>query len=118
MHYGLIASGNRVMKDGIERDRLSLSLGGVICFEMEAAGVMMVDDFECIVIRGISDYADSHKNDIWQPYAAAAAAAFAKEMLQYHETQEQVSSGKLALVNEMSIWSLTPCRPHTHNIRY
>lgn len=107
------------MKDAIERDRLSADLGGPICFEMEAAGMaMMMKHFGCIVIRGISDYSDSHKNDIWQPYAAAAAAAFAKEMLQYLETQEQLSSGKLALVNKMSIWSLTSCRPHTRNTRY
>jgi nucleoside phosphorylase len=50
---------------------------------MEAAGLM--NDFRCIVIRGISDYADSHKNDIWHPYAAAAAAGLAKELLSYLE---------------------------------
>jgi hypothetical protein len=46
---------------------------------MEAAGLM--NDFPCLVIRGICDYADSHKNDCWQRYAAAAAAACAKEIL-------------------------------------
>jgi nucleoside phosphorylase len=50
---------------------------------MEAAGLM--NDFPCIVIRGICDYADSHKNDTWQKYAAIAAAAYAKELLQYFE---------------------------------
>jgi len=79
IHYGTIASGNQVMKDGITRDRLSAELGGVICFEMEAAGLM--NSFPCLVIRGICDYADSHKNKKWQPYAAAAAAACAKEVL-------------------------------------
>ena len=51
----------------------------VLCFEMEAAGLM--DDFPCLVIRGICDYADTHKNKRWQPYAAAVAAAYAKELL-------------------------------------
>ncbi|CAF9922088.1 hypothetical protein IMSHALPRED_005331 [Imshaugia aleurites] len=46
---------------------------------MEAAGLM--DTFPCLVIRGICDYADSHKNDRWQPYAAATAAAYAKDLL-------------------------------------
>jgi hypothetical protein len=46
---------------------------------MEAAGLM--NDFPCLVIRGICDYADSHKNNTWQPYAAATAAAYAKEVL-------------------------------------
>src|SRR6516162_10043780 len=42
-----------------------------------------MNNFRCIVIRGISDYSDSHKNDDWQPYAAAAAAGLAKEILSY-----------------------------------
>ena len=79
VHYGTIASGNQVIKDGIKRDVLSAELGGVICFEMEAAGLM--NTFPCLVIRGICDYADSHKNKKWQPYAAGTAAAYAKEVL-------------------------------------
>ncbi|KAH0536395.1 hypothetical protein FGG08_006745 [Glutinoglossum americanum] len=79
IHCGTIASGNRVMKDGVTRDALSSQLGGALCFEMEAAGLM--DNFPCLVIRGICDYADSHKNKGWQPYAAATAAACARELL-------------------------------------
>jgi len=79
VHYGTIASGNQVVKDGVTRDRLSSELGGVLCFEMEAAGLM--NSFPCVVIRGICDYADSHKHKRWQPYAAATAAACAKELL-------------------------------------
>lgn len=41
-----------------------------------------MDSFPCLVIRGISDYADSHKNDVWKPYAAATAASYAKELLE------------------------------------
>jgi nucleoside phosphorylase len=79
VHYGTIASGNQVMRDGSERDRVSTELGGVLCFEMEAAGLM--NSFPCLVIRGIRDYADSHKNKKWQPYAAGTAAACGKEVL-------------------------------------
>ena len=78
IHYGTIASDDNVIKSGRERDRISKELGGVLCFEMEAAGLM--NSFPCLVIRGICDYADSHKNDAWQPYAAATAAACAKEI--------------------------------------
>lgn len=78
VHYGLIASGNQVMRDGMTREKLRQELN-VLCFEMEAAGLM--DDFPCLVIRGICDYADTHKNKRWQPYAAAVAAAYAKELL-------------------------------------
>ncbi|PWY64383.1 purine and uridine phosphorylase [Aspergillus eucalypticola CBS 122712] len=79
VHYGTIASGNQVLKDAHERDRLAAELGRVLCFEMEAAG--LVNNFPCLVIRGICDYADSHKNKEWQPYAAGVAAAYAKELL-------------------------------------
>lgn len=76
LHCGVIASGNQVIKSPAIRDRLG---NGCICFEMEAAGLM--NDFPCLVVRGICDYADSHKNDSWQRYAAATAAACAKEIL-------------------------------------
>ncbi|KAL4868715.1 nucleoside phosphorylase domain-containing protein [Aspergillus spectabilis] len=78
IHYGLIASGNQVVKSAVVRDKLAHQLGA-LCFEMEASGLM--DEFPCLVIRGISDYADSHKNNDWQAYAAAVAAAYAKELL-------------------------------------
>ncbi|KAJ5999891.1 hypothetical protein N7481_000300 [Penicillium waksmanii] len=80
MHYGIIASGNAVIKHGWTREQLRLETGA-LCFEMEAAGLML--DFPCIVIRGICDYADSHKNKQWQGYAALAAASYAKELLSY-----------------------------------
>ncbi|KAG9613436.1 purine and uridine phosphorylase, partial [Aureobasidium melanogenum] len=81
IHYGVIASGNTLVKDAIHRDKLAEGTGEeCICFEMEAAGIM--NTFPCVVIRGICDYADSHKNDRWQGYAAATAAAYAKELLE------------------------------------
>ncbi|PWY83560.1 hypothetical protein BO70DRAFT_370770 [Aspergillus heteromorphus CBS 117.55] len=78
VHYGLIASGNQVIKHAETRDRLAAE-SNILCFEMEAAGLM--DNFPCLVIRGISDYSDSHKKKEWQGYAAATAAAYAKELL-------------------------------------
>lgn len=87
VHYGLIASGNQVIKDAEFRDRLDQRYdGNVLCVEMEAAGLM--NNFPCIVIRGICDYADSQKNYDWQEYAAAVAAAFAKELLHYIQPRD------------------------------
>ncbi|PVH99993.1 ankyrin repeat protein [Periconia macrospinosa] len=80
IHYGIIASGDIVVKDAAFRDSVLDEVGDDCkCVEMEAAG--LISDFPCIVIRGISDYADSHKNDRWHRYAAATAAAYAKELL-------------------------------------
>jgi len=87
VHYGLIASGNQVMKDAKRRDNISDEMGeSVLCFEMEAAGLM--SDFPCLVIRGICDYSDSHKHKAWQRYAAAIAAAEAKEILRFLSPRE------------------------------
>ena len=78
IHYGLIGSANQAMRHGVTREKLRQERG-IICFEMAAAGLM--DNFPCLVIRGICDYSDNHKNEIWQPYAAATSAAYAKELL-------------------------------------
>ncbi|KAF2192031.1 hypothetical protein K469DRAFT_440085, partial [Zopfia rhizophila CBS 207.26] len=48
VHYGTIASDNQVMRDAAMRDRISLELGGVLCFEMEAAG--LINSFPCLVV--------------------------------------------------------------------
>ncbi|KAI6785341.1 uncharacterized protein J7T54_006983 [Emericellopsis cladophorae] len=95
IHYGLIASSNSLMKDAKVCFRIATqvedadpetkirdALAGernVLCFEMEAAGLM--PSFKCLAIRGICDYSDSHKNKIWQGYAAMTAAAYAKGLL-------------------------------------
>ncbi|KAH7460536.1 hypothetical protein FOMA001_g19548 [Fusarium oxysporum f. sp. matthiolae] len=80
VHFGLIASGDSVMKSGEDRDRIAAA-EGVIAFEMEGAGVW--DSSPCIVIKGACDYADSHKSKVWQRYAAAMAAACAKALLNF-----------------------------------
>jgi nucleoside phosphorylase len=78
IHYGLVASANQLMKDALIRDKLAAEKD-VLCFEMEAAG--LINQFPCLVIRGICDYSDSHNNKEWQGYAAMTAAAYAKDLL-------------------------------------
>lgn len=95
IHYGNIASGNQVMRHAGTRDWLAKE-ENIICFEMEAAGLM--DSFPCLVVRGICDYADSHKNKQWQSYAAVVAAAYAKELLLVIPRKR---SGKYSLPSKM-----------------
>lgn len=95
IHYGMIGSANVVIKDAMIREELKRNMD-ILCVEMEAAGLM--SNFPCLVIRGICDYADSHKNKTWQPYAAAVAAAYMKELLliipaQQESEIEHISSG-------------------------
>ncbi|KAH7014409.1 uncharacterized protein B0I36DRAFT_398007, partial [Microdochium trichocladiopsis] len=87
VRIGPVASGDSVIKSGEYRDMISQSTG-VIAFEMESAGVW--DIFPCLVIKGVCDYSDSHKNKRWQPYAAAAAAACIKAFLQRWESTGSV----------------------------
>jgi len=97
IHYGTIGSANAVIKDSATRDRLKRDLN-IICVEMEAAGLM--DTFPCLVIRGICDYADSHKNKQWQPYAAAVAAAYMKELLLIIPAREVVQASHAAAITQ------------------
>ncbi|QGI99499.1 hypothetical protein CEK26_012568 [Fusarium fujikuroi] len=94
IHYGLIASSNKLMKDATIRDELAKK--GVLCFETEAAGLM--NHFPCLVIRGICDYADTHKNDQWQGYAAMTAAAYAKDLLCQIHPNRAVAEAKISEV--------------------
>jgi nucleoside phosphorylase len=80
VHFGLIASGDTVMRSGGRRDDIARQ-ESTIGFEMEGAGAW--DVFPCIVIKGACDYADSHKTKAWQRYAAATAAAYTKAFLEY-----------------------------------
>jgi len=79
VHRGLILSGGGVIKNPTDRDHLRRGQNDAICFEMEAAGIM--DEIPCLVVRGICDYADTHKQDGWHYYAAAVAAAYSKAIL-------------------------------------
>ncbi|RYP63088.1 hypothetical protein DL769_007075 [Monosporascus sp. CRB-8-3] len=107
IHYGLIASGNTLFKDSVARDTVLEELDDeCLCFEMEAAGLM--NDFPCLVIRGICDYGDSHKNDRWQRYAAATAAAYAKEFLGIGLKGRKLPFGKGAEVDSMYRYGRTP----------
>ncbi|KAN0070035.1 hypothetical protein V8E54_011616 [Elaphomyces granulatus] len=84
IHFGLVASGDTVMKSGKDRDDIA-ARDGVIAFEMEGAGVW--ENFPgSLVIKGVCDYADSHKNKRWQGYAAATATAVTKGFLENWST--------------------------------
>lgn len=81
IHYGVIGSGNTLVKDVDQREAiLKLLPEECLCLEMEAAGLM--NTFPCLVVRGICDYGDAMKNDDWQHHAAFTAAAYTKELLE------------------------------------
>ncbi|KAI0382512.1 kinesin light chain [Hypomontagnella monticulosa] len=106
-HRSKIASGNAVIQDGRRRDQISELCGGVRCIETEAAGID--PSSPCLVIRGISDYADSHKSDKWRSYAAGNAAIFARELL---------SKVPPAIVNEMGGLPAPFMLPFSRNLNF
>ncbi|UKZ74266.1 hypothetical protein TrVFT333_001928 [Trichoderma virens FT-333] len=75
---GRVGSGNTIIKSGEDRDRIA-NAHNIIAFETEGAGAW--DEVPCIVVKGICDYADSHKNEVWVDFAAATAAAVMKAIL-------------------------------------
>lgn len=86
LHFGIVGSSDSVIKHGIERDELAEEYG-FTAFEMEAFGFCRT--FPTLVIKGVSDYADSHKNDEWHSYAAAVAVASLKPALGIMDLSEE-----------------------------
>lgn len=80
VHYGSIASTSHLTRSGAGRDQFARK-HGILCFEKEATGLR--DAAQYLIIRGISDYADSHSSDIWHAWAAATAAAYARKVLSF-----------------------------------
>ncbi|KAL6810607.1 WD40-repeat-containing domain protein [Trichoderma camerunense] len=76
---GRFGSSDTVIKSGKRRDEIAKHYG-VIAFETEAAGVW--DELPCIIVKGISNYADGHGNKHWQDFAAATAACVAKALVE------------------------------------
>ncbi|PYH77441.1 hypothetical protein BO82DRAFT_406191 [Aspergillus uvarum CBS 121591] len=91
--FGRLASGDTVMSSAKDRDKIARH-EQVLGFEMEGAGIW--DNLPCILVKGVSDYADSHKNDAWQFYAAASAAACMRALL------DQSPISNVALPSDLS----------------
>jgi hypothetical protein len=83
------------MKDAWVPDKLAAEKD-VLCFEMEAAGLM--ENCPCLVIRGICDYSDLHMNNKWQGYAVMAAAVYAKDLLLVVRPQRVLNVDTAAVV--------------------
>ncbi|CCC13137.1 unnamed protein product [Sordaria macrospora k-hell] len=116
---GTIGSGDSVIRSGEHRDQIAKQTG-VIAFEMEGAGVW--DELPCIVIKGVCDYADSHKNKEWQSYAAATAASVAKAVMERYVAFARVSDsshGKITAAraegHPADHFRATICQPWRHS---
>jgi nucleoside phosphorylase len=99
---GQLVARERLGTDGMQypeifiRDRIAQQQN-VIAFEMEGAGAW--DEVPCIIVKGICDYADSHKNKLWQPFAAATAASVMKAVLGRYARTDSPGPQREALVS-------------------
>jgi nucleoside phosphorylase len=81
---GPIASADRLLKNPIKRDQLREKFK-VKAIEMEGSGIADATwelETGYLVVRGICDYCDHNKGDVWQKYAAIAAAAYTRSLLE------------------------------------
>ncbi|KAJ0166508.1 Vegetative incompatibility protein HET-E-1 [Colletotrichum tanaceti] len=111
---GRVGSGNTVMKSGAHRDSIAQK-HDLIAFEMEAAGAW--DEVPCVVVKGVCDYADSHKNKKWQTFAAATAASTMKALLEQYIQTDSPEGPRTEFTtqrnNEILLWiSKEPYEQH------
>jgi nucleoside phosphorylase len=99
---GPIASANTLLKDPIKRDALGNRFGAK-AVEMEGSGVTdatWTHGIGYLVVRGICDYCDANKNDTWQNYAAMAAAAYVRALL---EAMPGLGYGRLVQAADLEV---------------
>jgi nucleoside phosphorylase/predicted nucleotidyltransferase len=83
----VMASGAKVIADSDLAREVTRHHGKASTIEMEAAGVAAAAhalgcDRGFLVVKAISDFADSKKSDNWHGYASLAAAAFARDLIE------------------------------------
>lgn len=96
VHQGTILSGEKLVDNKEFRDQLvkyccEKAKGG----EMEGSGAYAAaqgSGAEIILIKGICDWADGHKNDRAQPFAAYAAVSLAKYVLDQPDVLTQLKA--------------------------
>ena len=90
VHRGLVLTGDTLIRDAEWKAKLICKHPRALCVDMESA--VLMDAWHPLIIRGISDYADSHYNWNWVAYASAAAAAVAKSIIEtMYVRDEQIS---------------------------
>ncbi|GAA4446161.1 5'-methylthioadenosine/S-adenosylhomocysteine nucleosidase family protein [Phytohabitans houttuyneae] len=122
VHYGLIGSSERSLRDARVRDALA-ARHNLRALEMEGKGIgrsSSLNGLEWFVIRGISDHGDSGTEATWRRYAALAAAAYLRGLLAEtpplaprggHPRSGGVARGRAHLVDDLGI-SLLTASPH------
>ena len=107
VHVGVIASGEKVVADAKFVAELKKSWPQLTGIEMEGLGAALAayeaaTAPELLLVKGICDWADRHKNDDWHAYAAAAAAAFTIALIR-HIAAPQVATPQATKVTVAAV---------------
>lgn len=119
---GPIASANMLLKDPALRDELRQKFG-IKAVEMEGAGIADAtwdQGAGYLVIRGICDYCDPSKGDVWQDYAAIVAAGYTRALLENIPSDERREEVSVSEKDETShkarsfptIWNVPSLNPY------
>lgn len=106
--FGLVGSGDTVMKSGYDRDRLAAA-EDIIAFEMEAAGLW--EDVPSLVVKGVFDYGDSHKNKLWHHFSSATAACTARAIIERLPRTEGCSIAIPIVGKRLTLYLIPPPPP-------
>lgn len=106
IHFGDIASGEKILKNAHLRDQIAKS-NDVIAFEMEGAGVCQ--SLPTVVIKAACNYGDSHKSQKWYKYACMTAAACSKAFIKNMQmgirpNVQFVPKDKPQIVDSFQVW--------------
>lgn len=91
LHFGRVLSGSWLVAN-VRAQKLVLDAfrKDEIAFEMEGVGIAAACKGDtnvkcCLVVKGVSDYANNEKNDAWQPAAARNAIRYLSDMINIYE---------------------------------
>ena len=78
IHYGFVASGDKILEWRDAKDRLVKQYGRVLCLEREASALIRVFPGLLYVVYGACNLEDSRD---WKRFSAIAAAAYVKDLI-------------------------------------
>lgn len=84
VHVGLVLSGEKVVDDFEFRESLKGDYATALGGEMEGTGAYAAASYkgvEVLLLKAVCDFADGHKNDRAQPFAARAAVSLVEHVL-------------------------------------
>ena len=90
IHYGAMACGPQVVKDSAYIQQLRGREYSLVGLDMESYGVALAASM-CstyshtivpLIVKGVCDFADSSKTDLWHDYSAYASASFVLALLE------------------------------------